>query len=852
MTTPQAIEPLSGLDDADAARRLATDGPNILAREQQRGLLALVGDVLREPMFVLLLACSAIYFVLGDLHESLILIGCVALVLTITIVQTHRTERAVAALRDMTSPRALVVRGGVARRIAGAEVVRGDLALLHEGDRVPADGVLLEATSLAVDESLLSGESVPVDKRADPEGQGPDTQVFAGSLVVKGHGMARISATGARSEIGKIGASLADLSGGTSRVQREIGRLVRIFGVLGGLCCGLIVLFYGLARGEWLSGLLAGITLAMSLLPEEFPLVLTVFLALGAWRMSQRNVLTRRIPALESLGAATALCVDKTGTLTVNRMTLIELRAGEQVWQAERDQPLPDPLRPLAEYAALASQREAIDPMDAACQRFCHERVGDDERLHHGWQLEREYPLTPALLAVAQAWRTPEGAVVAAKGAPEAIAELCRLDEAARAAVNAAVMAMTATGQRVLAVARADYDGEPRASLTDFAFTWLGLLGLHDPPRAEVPAALARCREAGLRVIMITGDAPGTAQAIAAKVGLSGQRIATGRELAELDDAALIARLHGVEVCARVLPAQKLRIVRALQAAGETVAMTGDGVNDAPALKAAQIGVAMGGRGTDVAREAAAIVLTRDDFTDLVAAVAEGRRIFANLRKALGFIVAVHVPIAGLALVPLLFGLPMVFHPVHVVFLELIIDPACSVVFEAEPAEPDAMRRPPRPADAPLLDRRMLLACLAQGATVLAACLAVLYLGHVRLGLTLPAAQSVMFATLILADLGLILTHRAQNTSWLASLRTPNRALRWVMLGTLVLLAAALTIPGMRTLFHFEAPPYASVFAWTLVGPLCVLLFEAVTRLWARRRPAGQIKQAPIHRPRAA
>ncbi|WP_434415914.1 cation-translocating P-type ATPase [Nannocystis pusilla] len=846
MTTSQGTQQPSGLDEAEAARRLAVDGPNILAREQQRGLLALVGEALREPMFVLLLACSAIYFLLGDLHESLILLGCVGVVLAITIVQTNRTERAVAALRDMTSPRALVLRGGVARRIAGGEVVRGDLALLHEGDRVPADGVLLEATSLAIDESLLSGESVPVDKRSGAEvrAHAADTLVFAGSLVVKGHGLARITATGARSEIGKIGASLADLSGGTSRVQQEIGRLVRIFGVLGGLCCGFIALFYGFARGEWLPGLLAGITLAISLLPEEFPLVLTVFLALGAWRMSQRNVLTRRIPALESLGAATTLCVDKTGTLTVNRMTLIELRAGQEVWQAERNQPVPGSLRPLAEYAALASQREAIDPMDAACRRFCHERVGADALLHGRWRLEREYPLTPTLLAVAQAWRRPDGAVVAAKGAPEAIAELCDLGEAERAEVSAVVAAMTSAGQRVLAVARADYDGEPRQSLTEYAFTWLGLLGLHDPPRAEVPAALARCRGAGLRVLMMTGDAPGTAQAIAAKVGLSSQRMVTGREVAELDDAALIARLHGVEVCARVLPAQKLRIVRALQAAGETVAMTGDGVNDAPALKAAQIGVAMGGRGTDVAREAAAIVLTRDDFTDLVAAVAEGRRIFANLRKALGFIVAVHVPIAGLALVPLLFGLPMVFHPVHVVFLELVIDPACSIVFEAEPAEPDVMRRPPRPAEAPLLDRGMLLASLAQGATVLAACLAVLYLGHVRFGLSLPAAQSVMFATLILADLGLILTHRAQSTSWLASLRTPNRALRWVVFGTLVLLVAALTIPGLRGLFRFETPPRASMFAWALLGPLCVLLFEAVTRPGARRRRAAASEQA--------
>ncbi|MFY0536052.1 cation-translocating P-type ATPase [Nannocystis pusilla] len=760
-STPAVPTP-GGLTDAEAARRLTADGPNTLARDARRSLPALIVEVLREPMFLLLLTCGAIYLVLGDLREAMTLLVCVVLVLAISVVQAHRTERAVAALRDMTSPRALVVRGGLARRIAGSEVVRGDLVLLHEGDRVPADGVLHRAESMAVDESLLTGESVPVDKRPTSGGDESQARVFAGSLVVKGHGLAEIHATGAGSEIGKIGAALADLKPAVSRVQREIHRLVRLFGGLGAACCVVVLLVEGLARGAWLSGLLAGITLAMSLVPEEFPLVLTVFLALGAWRMSRRNVLIRRIPALENLGAATTLCVDKTGTLTENRMTLLELRAGPASWRADAGESLPGPLYELVEAAALASQREAFDPMDAACRRFVREHLPERAEQHDRWQLAREYPLTPELLAVAQAWRIDAGAaVIAAKGAPEAVMALCRLDAAATASLREAAAAMTASGQRVLGVARAEFVGEPRARQSDYEFRWVGLLGLHDPPRAEVPAALAECRRAGLRVVMITGDAPGTARAIAEHVGMSADGLVTGSELAALTDEAMTARLRGVEVCARVMPAQKLRIVRALQASGEVVAMTGDGVNDAPALKAAQIGVAMGGRGTDVAREAAAIVLTRDDFTDLVASVAEGRRIFDNLQKALGFIVAVHVPIAGIALVPMFFGLPMLFHPIHVVFLELVIDPACSVVFEAEPAEPDIMRRPPRPTGAALLDRRTLLLCLAQGATVLAVCLGGLWYVHFHLGRSLAAALGVMFTSLVLGNLGLILVHRS-------------------------------------------------------------------------------------------
>ena len=831
---PASTTPAGGLDDAEAARRLRSDGPNTLARDARRSLLRLVGETLREPMFVLLFACGGIYLALGDLQEALTLLACVVLVSAITIVQASRTERAVAALREFSSPRALVLRGGERKRIAGAEVVRGDLVLLSEGDRVPADGGVHEAMNLAVDESLLTGESVPVDK--------PVTgRVFAGTLVVRGHATVEVSATGPRSELGRIGASLAELTPALSQVQREIRRLIVGFAAFGAVCCAVVLLVYGLARGEWLAGLLAGVTLAMSLLPEEFTVVLTVFLALGAWRMSRHHVLVRRVPALENLGAATILCVDKTGTLTQNRMALVELRADGQTWREGGDAATsgpPEPFHALVELAALASQREAFDPMDAACQRFLRARVAEPEHIHDAWSLVTEYPLAPALLAVSHVWRRPDAtAIVACKGAPEAVAGLCHLDDPARARVRAEVAAMTTRGLRVLGVAQAELRGEPRASQTDYAYTWVGLLGLHDPPRAEVPAALAECHAAGIRVMMVTGDDPGTARAIAGAVGLASADLVTGPEIAALDDPALAARLKSLEVCARVMPDQKLRIVQALTAGGEVVAMTGDGVNDAPALRAAAIGVAMGERGTDVAREAAAIVLTRDDFTDLVGAVAEGRRISDNLRKALGFIVAVHVPIAGVALVPMFFGLPMLLHPIHIVFLEMIIDPACSVVFEAEPADPASMRRPPRPPGR-LFDRRTLLRCVAQGLCALAACLAVLFYSLRWLGQPVEVAQSATFATLILANLGLILVQRAQTTSLLQSLRARNPALWFVVAGTLVLLLVTLEVPPLQRIFHFTSVPWLQLLLGALLGPLSVLW-------WAWLRPASPARGAP-------
>ena len=824
---PRPQEP-GGLDEEEAARRLAADGPNTLARDGGRHIAALILDVVKEPMLALLLACAGLYVVLGDIREGLILLGCVFVVCGITIVQASRTDRAVAALRDLSSPRAMVVRGGVLRRIAGAEVVRGDLVRLHEGDRVPADGVVVSATSLAADESLLTGESLPVPKDSQ-------ARVFAGSLVVRGHGLAEISATGPRSELGKIGASLAELEPAPPRIQREVTRLVRTLAVAGGVCCLVVVLILGVSRGAWLEALLAGLTLAMTLLPEELPVVLTVFLALGAWRMSRRSVLVRRVPALESLGSATVLCVDKTGTLTHNRMALVALRTGEAAWSTASG-PVPPAVHALARHAALASRRETFDPIDDACQRFAAEHLPD---LAAGWTLAREYTLTPALLAVSHVWRGPgDERLVATKGAPEAVARLCGCDDAALAAIRRDVAAMASTGLRVLGVAGGAWIGDAApAQQTDLPLAWIGLLGLQDPPRAEARAALAACRRAGIRVLMITGDDPGTARAIGAAVGLADDRPLTGAELAGLDDAALRVRLRGAAICARVLPDHKLRVVRALQADGEVVAMTGDGINDAPALKAAQVGVAMGSRGTDVAREAAAVVLTRDDFTDLVAGIAEGRRIFDNLRKAFGFIVAVHVPVAGIALVPLLFGLPMLLHPIHVVLLELVIDPACSIVFEAEAAEPDVMQRPPRPVADPLLDARSLAVCLAQGLCVLAACLAALYFSHAHLGQPLAVAQTVMFATLILANLGLILVHRSSTMPLRSILRRPNHALWWVLLGSLLALLVLLEVPAVRDFFRFAPVPGPQLLAWGLLGPASVLWFVLLKRGPAARPP---------------
>src|SRR5450755_717965 len=663
-----------GLSDAEARRRLARDGPNELAVSKPRSVLHLLGQVVAEPMFLLLVACGAVYMVLGDRNEALMLLGFVVVVIGITFAQQRRTERSLEALRDLSSPQALVVRDGEPRKAAGRELVCDDIVLLAEGDRVPADMDLVEASNLTVDESMLTGESVPVPKLATAAAEAGDStagcalagdadaaaaakaadeagrRVFSGTLVTQGTARGRVIATGERSALGRIGKSLEGLGGENTPIQQETRRVVKVVAIAGlALATGLAIAYW-LTTGEWLHGLLAGLTFAMAVLPEELPVVLTLFLGLGAWRLSREKVLARSIPAIELLGAATVLCVDKTGTLTTNRMAVRRLWTEAMAYDSVEAgaAPLPEALHDVLEFAVLASHRRAFDPMESAIVESGRGLLANTEHLHADWTLVDDYPLSREMLAMSRVWQSPDRRerMIAAKGAPEAIVDLCHMDVARAAAVAAQVAALADNGLRVLGVARSTFDAEPLPGKQhDFAFEFLGLVALADPVRADVPAAIAECRAAGIRVVMITGDHPATAISIARQAGLACEgRVMTGTDLSALSDEALGLQLAETRIFCRVRPEQKLRLVQAFRARGDVVAMTGDGVNDAPALKAANIGVAMGARGTDVAREAAALVLLNDDFASLVTAVRYGRRVFANLRKAIVFVVAVHVP----------------------------------------------------------------------------------------------------------------------------------------------------------------------------------------------------------------
>ncbi|HVA38898.1 MAG TPA: cation-translocating P-type ATPase [Candidatus Dormibacteraeota bacterium] len=808
----------TGLSEEEAARRLREDGPNEVQGTRRRNVAAIAFEVMREPMFVLLLAAAAIYVALGEPRDALVLGAAVVIVIAITLYQEVKTERALEALRDLSSPRALVIRDGERKRIAGRDVVRGDVMVLAEGDRVAADATLLAAGNLTVDESLLTGESVPVRKTAaaqPPQGAAPGGDdlplVFSGTLVVTGTGIAMVTATGGATVIGRIGKALESLGDEQTPLQRETRRLVAYVAAGGLGACIVAALAFTLLRGNWLEGLLLGVSLAISLLPEEFPVILTVFLALGAWRIARANVLTRRMPAIEALGAATVLCTDKTGTLTRNRMRVSAVVAEgmEHALDAQTQPDLPRAAREVLRCGAMASQEEPFDPMERALLDAAKPWAsGNGAGGAPGAVLAREYPLSDELLAVSRAWRLGEGdeVVVAAKGAPEAIAALCRLEGAERVRMLAQAQALAARGLRVLGVAGARLPADALPERHEaLHLRPLGLVAFEDPLRPAVPDAVRQCYAAGVRIIMITGDHPATAGAIARQAGMrDAEAVVTGPELDALDDEAFAARVAATNVFARIVPEQKLRLVRTLQQAGEIVAMTGDGVNDAPALRASHIGIAMGARGTDVAREAADLVLLDDDFSSIVSSIRLGRRIFDNLRKAMAYVVAVHVPIAGIALVPVLFNLPLLLLPVHIVFLELIIDPTCSVAFEAEPPESDVMARPPRRRGEPIVSGSIALTSVLRGTSVLAVSLGALAFALVA-HLPDEAMRAVVFATFVLANLALILTSLSARSLFPSAGRPGNRAAWLIVGGTTALLAAMLAVPALRDVFGFAA-----------------------------------------------
>ncbi len=842
------------LSEAQAAARLLREGYNELPSQKKKNILSTFMGVVREPMLLLLTGGGLVYFFLGEPSDALMLLSFVFVVIGITVYQERKTEKTLDVLRNLSSPRALVIRDGKERRIAGREVVREDTIILREGDRVPADARVISCSSLSVDESLLTGESVPVRKREwnvsldgdkDVAPGGDDLPyVYSGTLVVGGHGIAEVRSIGINTRMGKIGRALQSIRGEDTLLQKETSRIVRVFFLAGMILSSLVTVLYGLTRGDWPGGILFGLTLGMAVLPEEFPVVLVIFLTLGAWRISRDNVLTRRAAAIETLGAASVLCVDKTGTLTLNSMELDGLFAsGTYFWpEAGKSGLLPDKFHDVLEYGILAGQRDPFDPIEKELKRSGERFLSGSEHIHTNWTLVKEYPLSKELLALSHVWESPDrkNYIIASKGSPEAIADLCHLSEEARRELSGHIETLAGKGLRVLGVAKAAFrKTELPEEQHDFIFEFMGLLGFSDPVRPGVPQAIKEAYEAGIRVIMITGDYPGTAVNIASQIGLKNpEKYITGQELETLSFDELKVKIRDINIFPRMVPEQKMTVIDALKANGEVVAMTGDGVNDAPALKSAHIGIAMGKHGTDVAREASALVLLDDDFSSIVHAVGMGRRIFFNLKKAVAYIFAVHIPVAGMAFLPVLLNMPIVLLPAHIAFLELIIDPACSTVFESHPPMPGNMKVPPRRLEEPLFDRRTLVFSILQGLGVLAVVFA-LYIYALRGGAGVDTARTAAFIALVLSNLMLIFANLGRQSGMISVLKEKNRALRLVIFGAMSALTAILSIPLLRKLFHLSAVSAGELFLPLAAAALALLWLELLKFIMRRgRKPA--------------
>lgn len=812
-----------GLTTAEAIERLKVHGYNELPSAKPKNIWRIALEVMKEPMFLLLISCGMLYMILGDYREGIILLSSILIIIFITFYQYQKTEKALDALRKLSSPRALVIRDEKEIRIPGRDVVPDDIIILNEGDRIPADAILLDSLTLTIDESMLTGESIPVTKSVQTDSSNSNGLVFSGTLVVQGTGSAKVRSTGINTQFGKIGASLQSIVPDETRLQKEMKVLIRNFFVIGVVVSiGVVAAFY-FTRGNFIQSLLNGLASSMAILPEEFPVVLTVFLALGAWRLSKKNVLTRKPSAIETLGSATVLCSDKTGTITQNKMEVVALFCSGNLFMKNSFPEKKKQVTGLVTTAVLASQKNSIDPMEKAISDTYHSIVSETAP---AYTLVKEYPLSRQLSAMTRVWETGAGnpVTVSAKGSPEAIFTLCRMDEQEKVNYLTVVQQLAENGHRVIAVANAESEKEELPETQDgFDFTFLGLVGLEDPIRPEVTQAIKECNEAGIKVMMITGDFPATAKSIARQIGMDMRgKILRGDELESMNDEELRKRIRSVNIFARVIPEQKLRIVQALKANNEIVAMTGDGVNDAPALKAANIGIAMGNKGTDVAREASSLVLLDDNFASIVAAIRSGRRIFDNLQKAMSYIVAIHVPIIGLALLPAFVpSLPLLLMPLHIVFMELIIDPVCSVAFESEQEEKGIMNRPPRNPDKQFFGRRKILSSFMEG-LLLFVMVMIVYFLSIREGHSVGEIRAITFSSLIIGNIFLILTNLSKTRSFIAVFAEKNLAAILIIFIALLMLLLIISIPSLQNIFSFQFPGYKH-FISSLTGAFSIL-----------------------------
>jgi Ca2+-transporting ATPase len=813
-----------GLTSREVEDSRLTFGSNLLDGDESRPLFRIIRGVALEPMFLFLLAGCIIYFVLGANEEGIVMIIALLLVSGISIFQEVRSHRAVAALNKLSAARARVIRGGIEMEIPSEEIVNGDLLLISEGEVVSADGLILEARDLFINESILTGESFPVHKTGASH-----QYVYKGTLVSSGSALVQVTSVGKDTQFGKIGLSLATVVISKTPLQRQIASFVRNMAIVGSIAFILVFLINYLRSPDLIMSLLAALTLAMSILPEEIPVAFSTFQALGAYRLLRHGIIVKHPQHVETLGSATVICADKTGTITQNLMRIACLYDALGKATYNDTQISRSPLE-LVSFAMWASESSPFDPMEKEIHSL-YERIAPED-LRSRYRQVHEYPLGGIPPFMTHIFMAEAGQrIIAAKGAPESILHLSDCNESERKSILQIAASFAKQGYRVLGVGKGHWNETHwPVSQEEFSFQFLGLIAFEDPPKEAIGSTISAFERAGIQFKMITGDYPETAVAIARQIGMDhSQKVLTGKEVMEMDEKVLGDACCDTRIFARMFPEAKLRIIDALKKKGEIVAMTGDGVNDAPALKAAHIGIAMGKRGSEVAKNAASLVLTDDDLTHMVDAIALGRKIYDNLKKAIRYIISIHIPIILLVLLPLLLGWTFtnIFSPVHVIFLELIMGPTCSIIYEHEPIESGTMERAPRKFNTTFLSLRQLFWSIIQGLAITAICLGLGYY-YLTSDASRDTVRTMIFITLLFCNIFLTLINRSFRLSVFTTWQYRNPLMVGVIMITSFLIFCLTYFDFLRDLFQLTSLSVSMALQCCLAGLAGTIWFEAI------------------------
>ncbi len=820
-----------GLTSHQVLESRARHGQNKTDQKKENGFLIAAKSLIKEPMFLLLLAASAIYFISGETGDGIFMVSAIVLVAAISFYQESRSRNAIDALHKLTQPFSKVIRDGEEIEIPSEEIVIGDHMIVREGTSVPADGVVIQSNDFSVNESILTGESLPVSKNQDE-----NNQVYQGTTVMGGLAICRVDTIGSNTRLGKIGKSIGQIEEEDTPLQNQIGNFVKKMALIGVIVFLFVWIINFYLSRDFLDSLLKSLTLAMSILPEEIPVAFTTFMALGAWRLMKLGIIVKQTKTVETLGSATVICVDKTGTITENKMTLAKMYVHASKKIALPSEVSSESEKELIRLAMWSSEPIPFDPMEVALHEAYSGITASDERALY--KLIFEYPLEGRPPMMTHVFESESGhRIIAAKGAPEALIKVSELTTSEKDEVHRVGNQFASEGYRVLGVGVTEFEGRDfHVTQQQYAFRFVGLVAFYDPPKKNIHSVLDSFYKAGIRVKMITGDNAATATTIGKLVGFRGvENTLNGEELMAMNESELEDCVLNTHVFTRMFPEAKLRIINALKAKGEIVAMTGDGVNDGPALKAAHIGISMGKKGSEIARQASSLILIEDDLARMVDAVAMGRKIYTNLKKAIQYIISIHIPIILIVFLPLALGwiYPSIFSPIHIIFLELIMGPTCSIIYENEPLEKNLMVQKPRPFTSTFFNLSELTTSIAQGLIITMGTLFI-YQYAVRTGHDETSVRTMVFITLISANVFLTLVNRSFYYSVITTASYKNKLVPLIISITVLLTGMLLYVTPFTRFFEFQKPDVLELLLSMGIGFVSVIWFELVK--WQNRR----------------